>query len=89
MNRNKIKMENLNNAPPIPFVVATLLGTIKKPKLTNVTTGCFVGKSLVFHTQEDSEYVEHNGEMLPFGKFFEYHRNNVNEDELNFDNGLN
>ena len=79
MNRNKIKMENLNNAPPIPFVVATLLGTIKKPKLTNVTTGCFVGKSLVFHTQEDSEYVEHNGEMLPFGKFFEYHRNTVSK----------
>ena len=44
MNRNKIKMEALNNAPSIPFVIATLLGTIKKPKLTNVTTGCFVGK---------------------------------------------
>ena len=35
----------------VSFVVATLLGTFKRPKLTNITTGKFTGESLVFHTQ--------------------------------------
>ena len=39
-------------APTAPFVVAMLMGTIKKPKLTNVTTGMFTGCSMIFHTQE-------------------------------------
>ena len=67
------------NAAPVPFVIAMMLGTIKKPKLTNITTGKFVGKSLVFHTQEATEYVESNGKMVPFGKYYEYSRKTVNK----------
>ena len=45
-------------APTAPFVVALLVGTVKKPKLTNVTTGMFTGCSMIFHTQEGEKYVE-------------------------------
>ena len=72
-------MEEAMNAAPVPFVMAMVLGTIKRPKLTNVTTGKWTGKSLVFHTQEETEYVESNGDMVTFGKFYEYHRRTVNK----------
>ena len=38
--------------PTAPFVVALLVGTVKKPKLTNITTGQLTGCSMVFHAQE-------------------------------------
>ena len=62
-------------APAAPFVVALLVGTVKKPKITNVTTGMFTGRSMVFHTQEGEKYVEHEGQMKPMGLFNEYVRN--------------
>ena len=62
----------------VSFVVATLLGTFKRPKLTNITTGKFTGESLVFHTQEGEKYVEDDGEMVPTGRYHEYHRNSKN-----------
>ena len=72
-------MEEAMNAAPVPFVIAMVLGTIKRPKLTNISTGKWTGKSLVFHTQEVTEYVESEGDMVPFGKFHEYHRKTVNK----------
>ena len=67
----------------VSFVVATLLGTFKRPKITNVTTGKFTGQSLIFHTQEGQRYVEDNGEMVPTGCYHEYHRNKVNKTSVN------
>ena len=59
-------------APTAPFVVALLVGKVKKQKLTNVTTGMFTGCSMIFHTQEGERYAEHNGEMKPIGLYNEY-----------------
>ena len=70
-------------APTAPFVVALLMGTIKKPKLTNITTGMFTGRSLIFHTQEGETYAEHNGEMKPVGVYHEYVRNVTNKTSVN------
>ena len=70
-------------APAAPFVVALLVGTVKKPKITNITTGMFTGCSMVFHTQEGEKYHEHNGEMKPAGLHHEYVRNNVNKTSVN------
>ena len=70
-------------APAAPFVVALLVGTVKKPKITNVTTGIFTGCSMVFHTQEGEKYHEHNGEIKPAGLYHEYVRNNVNKTSVN------
>ena len=66
-----------------PFVVAVLVGTVKKPKLTNITTGQLTGCSMVFHAQEGERYAELNGEMRPFGLYHEYVRNNVNKSSVN------
>ena len=70
-------------APAAPFVVALLVGTVKKPKLTNVTTGMFTGSSMIFHAQEGEKYVEHEGEMKPVGLYHEYVRHNVNKTSIN------
>ena len=67
----------------VSFVVATLLGTFKRPKLTNITTGKFTGESLIFHTQEGEKYVEADGEMVPTGRYHEYHRHTVNKTSVN------
>ena len=67
-----------------PLVVALLMGTVKKPKLTNITTGMFTGCSVIFHTQEGERYAELNGEMKPVGIYHEYHRNNVNKNYMNY-----
>ena len=66
-----------------PFVVALLVGTVKKPKLTNITTGQLTGCSMVFHAQEGERYAELDGEMRPFGLYHEYVRNNVNKSSVN------
>ena len=66
-----------------PLVVALLMGTVKKPKLTNITTGMFTGCSVIFHTQEGERYAEHKGEMKPIGLYHEYHRNNINKNSVN------
>ena len=70
-------------APTAPFVVVLLMGTIKKPKLTNITTGMFTGRSLIFHTQEGETYAEHNGQMKPAGLYHEYVRNFTNKTSVN------
>ena len=70
-------------APTAPFVVAMLMGTIKKPKLTNVTTGMFTGCSMIFHTQEGETYAEHEGQMKPVGQYHEYVRNFTNKTSVN------
>ena len=31
----------MDNGPPVAFYVASLLGTFRKPKVTNITTGIF------------------------------------------------
>ena len=67
----------------VAFYVASLLGTFRRPKLTNVTTGIFTGQSMVFHTQEGEKYVESNREMVREPVFHEYHRNNVNKNSVN------
>ena len=33
-----IKMDEAMNAAPVPFVMAMVLGTIKRPKLTNISS---------------------------------------------------
>ena len=73
----------MDNGPPVAFYVASLLGTFRKPKVTNITTGIFTGRSLVFHTQEGTKYLEHKGEMVEDGVFHEYHRHNVNKNSVN------
>ena len=50
--------------PTAPFVVALLVGTVKKPELTNVTTGMFTGCSMIFHTQEGENTEENTKQPL-------------------------
>ena len=64
----------MDDGPPVAFYVASLLGTFRRPKLTNITTGMFTGQSLVFHTQEGQKYVEYDKQMYPDGIFQEYTR---------------
>ena len=61
-------------APTAPFVVAMLMGTIKKPKLTNVTTGMFTGYNVV--GQFEKRIAQDIGDL-------------DEDDELNFNDDIN
>ena len=67
-------------APTAPFVVAMLMGTIKKPKLTNVTTGMFTGwaveKRIRYLGQFEKRIAQDIADL-------------DEDDELNFDDDIN
>ena len=73
-----------DNKAYISPVEASLLGTVKRPKLNTITTGQRVGKSLIYHTQEGTEWKLDpiTGQMKEAVIYQKYTRKMVNKNSM-------